>query len=73
MELVARKQLKGGALFKSSLEKGDFVNLGQNSRKQGYILSSQNLNRVPFSPPVTTRKGIILKPFSHMGTQLETK
>jgi hypothetical protein len=33
-----------------------FLNLGKNHEK-GYILSSQNLNRVPFSPPVTTRKG----------------
>jgi hypothetical protein len=42
------------SFFQSSLQK---ANLGQKSRKKGYILSSRNLKRVLFSPPVTTRIG----------------
>jgi hypothetical protein len=57
MELVARKWQKGGAFFNVVLKRVHFLNLGQNLRKKGYILSSQSLKRVPCSPPVTTRKG----------------
>jgi hypothetical protein len=57
MEQAARKWLKGGAFSKVVLKRVLFLNLVKKSRKKGYILSSQNLKRVPFSPPVTTRKG----------------
>jgi hypothetical protein len=57
MEQASRKWLKWGAFFKVVLKGVLFLNLGQKSRKKGYILRSQNLKRVPFSPPVTTQKG----------------
>jgi hypothetical protein len=51
------KFAKRGAFSKVVLQRVLFLNLGQKSRTNGYILSSQNLKRVQFSPPVTTRKG----------------
>jgi hypothetical protein len=55
---IRPKMAKRGCFFsKVVLKRVHFRKFLQKLRKKGYILSSHNLKRVPFSPPVTTRKG----------------
>jgi hypothetical protein len=53
---IRLKMAEKGAFSKVVLKRVHFRKFWQKLRKKGYILSSQNLKRVPFSPPVTTRK-----------------
>jgi hypothetical protein len=71
----SKKLLKGGALFKSSLEKGNFLGGGgKNQVKMGTFWAVGTWNGNHFNMFAQLEKGIISKPVSHMmGIHFDTQ